>query len=52
MVQSMDIAKEIGARGVVFHTNVNPYLVSETYENVWLRLRSKSWKSYWTNTVI
>lgn len=32
MVQSMDIAKEIGARGVVFHTNVNPYLVSETYE--------------------
>lgn len=32
MEQSMEIAKEIGARGVVFHTNVNPYLVSVTYD--------------------
>jgi len=32
MEQSMEIAKEIGARGVIFHTNVNPYLVSEAYD--------------------
>lgn len=32
MRQSMEIAKEIGAYGVVFHTNVNPYLISDNYE--------------------
>lgn len=33
MKQSMDIAKRIGLRGVVFHTNCNPMLASEGYDN-------------------
>lgn len=31
MVQSMEIAREIGVRGVVFHTNHNPYLSGRDY---------------------
>ena len=33
MHQSMEIAKQLGVRGVVFHTNSNPMLSSETYDN-------------------
>lgn len=33
MKQSMDIAKRLGTRGVVFHTNCNPMLTSEAYDN-------------------
>lgn len=32
MKQSMEIAKEIGARAVVFHTNVNAFLVENQYK--------------------
>ena len=33
MRQSMDIARRIGAKGVVFHTNVNSFLSAEVYLN-------------------
>lgn len=33
MKQSMDIARRLGLRGVVFHTNCNPMLDSEAYDN-------------------
>ncbi len=33
MITSMDIADEIGASAVVFHTNVNPFLGNESYLN-------------------
>ncbi len=32
MKQSMEIAKEIGARAVIFHTNVNAFLVENRYK--------------------
>lgn len=32
MEQSMQIAQMIGAKGVVFHTNVNPFLVESRYK--------------------
>lgn len=31
MIQSMDIARRIGAKAVVFHTNVNPFLMNGEY---------------------
>lgn len=31
MVQSMEIARKIGVRGVVFHTNINPWIKTEEY---------------------
>ena len=31
MIQSMEIARRIGAKAVVFHTNANPFLTSEKY---------------------
>lgn len=32
MEQSMAVAKQIGARGVVFHSNYNPFLESDLYD--------------------
>ena len=34
--QSMDIANELGAKGVIFHTNIEPMLTSEIYRKNWL----------------
>lgn len=34
--QSLDIARKLGAKGVVFHTNYTPDLTSEIYVNGWL----------------
>ncbi len=31
--QSMEIAKRLGVKGVVFHTNANPMLTGEVYDN-------------------
>lgn len=31
VIRSMEIAKELGARVVVFHTNINPFLNTDTY---------------------
>ena len=36
VVTSLDIARKIGAKGVVFHTNHNPDLTSESYIKSWL----------------
>lgn len=33
--QSLDIARKIGSKGVVFHTNQSPQLTSEAYINGW-----------------
>ena len=40
MLQSMEIARRLGLKGVVFHTNYNPYLPS------------KSYKDYFVNTTV
>lgn len=36
MRQSMDIAKRMGLRGVVFHGNYLPFLRRESYDSAWL----------------
>jgi sugar phosphate isomerase/epimerase len=41
--QSILIAKEIGARGVVFHTNYNPFLSSEEYVTSWVKNNVEIW---------
>ncbi len=41
---SLDIARKIGAKGVVFHTNHNPSLTSEVYVNNWLERNEKFWR--------
>lgn len=33
MLQSMEIARRLGVKGVVFHTNYNPYLPSQVYKD-------------------
>lgn len=40
---SLDIALEIGASAVVFHTNHNPSLTSKTYINNWIDKNEKYW---------
>lgn len=44
MEQSMQIASKIGARGVVFHTNVYPLLCSEIYDANAVKLTSECLK--------
>lgn len=41
--QSLDIARKIGAKGVVFHTNHNPQLTSESYINGWQNSNKEFW---------
>ena len=41
--QSLDIAREIGAEGVVFHTNQSPQLTSESYINGWHEKNLEFW---------
>lgn len=41
--QSLDIAKELGAKAVVFHTNYNPFLNSREYINQWIDENSRFW---------
>ena len=42
--QSIDAAKMIGAKAVVFHTNYNPFLKSEDYVKTWLETNTSFWK--------
>lgn len=42
--QSMDIAKELGLRGVVFHTGTIPNFRTPFYEETWLKRN----KAFWT----
>ena len=41
--QSIQVAKRIGARSVIFHTNYNPFLNSDEYLNIWLSENIKFW---------
>ncbi len=36
MIQSMEIARRLGVKGVVFHTNYNPYLPSASYKKYFI----------------
>ncbi|MGN0695578.1 MAG: sugar phosphate isomerase/epimerase family protein [Oscillospiraceae bacterium] len=40
---SLDFARKLGARGVVFHTNHTPSLTSELYVNGWLDKNGSFW---------
>lgn len=42
--QSMDIAKELGIRGVVFHTNFIPNFRVAFYQKNWLERNEKFWR--------
>lgn len=44
VIESLDIARKIGARGVVFHTNHNPDLTSESYIKSWLDINESFWR--------
>ena len=41
--QSISAAKRIGARAVIFHTNYNPFLDSEIYNEKWLDINGIFW---------
>lgn len=43
--QSMEAAKEINAKAVVFHTGYHPALNSETYVAQWLETNEKFWST-------
>lgn len=44
IAQSIDAAKRLGARGVVFHTNHNPFLNTREYLEHWLELNTNYWE--------
>jgi len=41
--QSLDVARVLGAKAVVFHTNYNPFLNSREYINQWIDENSRFW---------
>lgn len=41
--QSIEIAKELGAKAVIFHTNYNPFLNSSAYVKSWLQSNAEYW---------
>ena len=41
--QSIEIAKELGAKAVIFHTNYNPFLNSSAYMESWLQINAEYW---------
>lgn len=41
--QSIRIAKELGAKAVVFHTNYNPFLNAESYLDTWIQNNIAYW---------
>lgn len=43
--QSIETAKEIGAKAVVFHTNYNPFLDTEMYFSMWVKTNTEYWGS-------
>lgn len=40
---SIDVAKRIGAKAVIFHTNYNPFLNTEVYIKNWIKENSAFW---------
>ena len=45
--QSIAVAKQIKAKGVIFHTNYNPFLNSATYVKSWIEANA----AYWSRTL-
>lgn len=45
--QSIEVAKKIKAGSVIFHTNYNPFLNSESYKKIWLEVNTV----YWSNVI-
>lgn len=43
VIQSIEAAKKVNARAVVFHTNINPILNLREYENNWLKSNISFW---------
>lgn len=41
--QSIEAARNIGAKGIVFHTNYNPFLNSESYIKGWVETNAAYW---------
>lgn len=41
--QSLDVARQLGVKAVIFHTNYNPFLNSETYVKTWLQNNIAYW---------
>lgn len=41
--QSIEAARRIGVKAIVFHTNYNPFLNSESYFNSWIEINIKYW---------
>ncbi|MBQ8518322.1 MAG: sugar phosphate isomerase/epimerase [Agathobacter sp.] len=41
--QSLDVARRIGAKAVVFHTNYDPFLNTESYIRSWIDINEKYW---------
>ncbi len=41
--QSLDIARQLGSVGVVFHTNYNPFLNNREYIEQWIRENVRFW---------
>lgn len=41
--QSIQVAKRMGAKAIVFHTNYNPFLSSEAYVDIWVKENIKFW---------
>lgn len=42
--QSIGVAKQIGAKAVVFHTNYNPYLNTKAYVEAWIETNVAYWE--------
>jgi len=41
--QSLGVARRVGAKSVVFHTNYDPFLNSESYIKTWIDTNEKYW---------
>ena len=44
VLQSMEVARALGVRGVVFHTGTIPNFENEYYERVWLERNAAFWR--------
>lgn len=49
--QSLDVARKMGARAVVFHTNYDPFLNSDSYVRSWIEINKKYWKDVLQNNL-
>ncbi|MBQ3030792.1 MAG: sugar phosphate isomerase/epimerase [Agathobacter sp.] len=43
--QSIDVAKKLGAKAVIFHTNYNPFLNTKEYVESWIKSNSDYWST-------